>query len=215
MLQSKVGRQLTESSEGLRLKSYLDTGGVWTIGYGHTNGVKPNQVITKEIADQLFEIDNDFAENCINKYALPCNQNQFDALVDFVFNVGPAQFLSSHLYRYHKSGEYDKAAAEFPKWKYDNGKVIPGLVTRRAAEQHLYNHQGPVVARPNTDAPTRSEPSVAGSASPRPGPDAVQSSPVPPVLASNTAPGSNNGQSEFLSQAWGLVRNLIGKGPKV
>jgi hypothetical protein len=56
--------------------------------------------------------------------AAPCSQGQFDALVDFVFNVGPSQFLTSHLLKYHKAGEYDKAAAEFPKWKYDNGKVI-------------------------------------------------------------------------------------------
>jgi len=58
--------------------------------------------------------------------------------VDFVFNVGPIQFLHSTLLKYHLAGEYTLAAAEFSKWKYDNGKVEPGLVTRRAAEAALY-----------------------------------------------------------------------------
>jgi lysozyme len=55
-----------------------------------------------------------------------------------VFNVGPTQFLSSHLYAYHKEGSYKQAALEFPKWKFDNGKVIPGLVIRRQKERELY-----------------------------------------------------------------------------
>lgn len=136
---SDKGMALTESCEGLRLTAYQDTGGVWTIGYGHTGGVRPHQVITNETADVLMKHDIQYAVGVINTHCLPCSQNQFDALVDFVFNVGPSQFLSSHLYKYHVACEYEKAAAEFPKWKYDNGKVIPGLVTRRSKEQSLYS----------------------------------------------------------------------------
>jgi lysozyme len=135
---SELGLQLTKDSEGLRLKSYRDTGGVLTIGYGHTGGVRPNQSITKEVADTLLKHDMQYATNFVNEHALPCTQGQFDALCDFVFNVGPTQFIKSSLLRYHKAGQYDKAAAEFPKWKYDNGKVIDGLITRRKHEQQMY-----------------------------------------------------------------------------
>jgi lysozyme len=212
MLPSKDCYNLTEQSEGCRLKAYQDTGGVWTIGYGHTGGVKPNQVITQEVAEVLLEHDMNYAANFVNQHCLPCTQGQFDALTDFVFNVGPSQFLSSHLCSFHKEGEYDKAAAEFPKWKYDNGKVEPGLVARRAKEKELYTHQEPVEDRPHTDEQEHSVPSVADSASQGPAPNAVQSSEAPPAPVSQTVPVSGSGQSEFLSQALALIRKLLGKG---
>lgn len=140
---SEKGLKLTEDSEGCRLRAYLDTGGVWTIGYGHTEKVRPNDTIDLATAVTLLKHDIEYASSVVNAYALPCTQGQFDALVDFVFNVGPTQFLKSSLLRYHKAGQYDKAAAEFPKWKYDNGRVIKGLVKRRAAEAALYTHQEP------------------------------------------------------------------------
>lgn len=209
MKRSNAGLQLTEDSEGLRLKAYQDTGGIWTIGFGHTNGVKPNQVITKEVAEQLFELDSKFAEDCVNKYALPCTQGQFDALVDFVFNVGPSQFLNSTLLKYHKAGEYDKAAAEFPKWKYDNGKVEPGLVKRRAKEQALYTRQEPLGDHQHTDVPECSAASVPDPA-PVVSPE-VSSLPsvAPPVPASGTVPASGNGLAALVSQGAELFRSLI------
>ncbi len=140
---SPEGLKLTEDSEGCRLIAYQDTGGVWTIGYGHTGNVRPHQVITQELAESLLQHDMAYAESIVNTHCMPCTQGQFDALCDFVYNVGPTQFLTSHLYSYHRVGAYDKAAAEFPKWKYDNGKVEPGLVTRRAAEAALYTRQEP------------------------------------------------------------------------
>ncbi len=135
---SELGLQLTKDSEGLRLRAYKDTGGVWTIGYGHTGGVRPNQVITADMAELLLVHDLNYATGIVNQHCLPCTQGQFNALVDFVFNVGPSQFLKSSLLRFHKAGQYDKAAAEFPKWRYDNGKVIAGLVTRRKHEREMY-----------------------------------------------------------------------------
>lgn len=143
MQSSEAGMKLTEDSEGCRLKAYQDTGGVWTIGYGHTGNVKPNSTITQEQAEALLHLDRKYAETCVNQHALPCTQGQFDALVDFVFNVGPSQFLTSHLLRYHRAGQYDLAAKEFPKWKYDNGTVEPGLVKRRSAEAALYSQPAP------------------------------------------------------------------------
>jgi lysozyme len=129
---------LTRGSEGCRLKSYQDTGGVWTIGYGHTAGVKPNTTITFQMAETLLEHDMEYAASVVNQHALPCTQGEFDALTDFCFNVGPVQFLHSTLLKYHLAGDKEKAAAEFPKWKYDNGHVQPGLVTRRDHERSLY-----------------------------------------------------------------------------
>jgi lysozyme len=179
---------------------------------GHTGGVKPNQVITNEIAETLLEHDMQYAASIVNTHCLPCTQGQFDALTDFVFNVGPSQFLSSHLFTYHKTRQYDKAADEFPKWKYDNGKVIPGLVTRRAKERELYTSQEPQADHPHTDVPEHSVPSVDGSASANPGPSVDQSSVAPPAPVSSTAPASNSGQSEFVAQALVLLRKLLGKG---
>jgi lysozyme len=135
---SAVGLQCTKDSEGCRLRAYQDTGGVWTIGYGHTGGVRPNQVITSSIADVLLRHDLNYAVGIVNEHCLPCTQGQFDALVDFVFNVGPSQFLTSTLLKKHLSKDYEGAAREFKKWKYDNGRVEEGLVTRRAREEALY-----------------------------------------------------------------------------
>jgi lysozyme len=129
---------LTKESEGCVLRAYQDTGGVWTIGYGHTGGVREGQVISQDQADILLKHDMKYAISFVNAHALPCTQGQFDALVDFVFNVGPSLFLQSTLLRRHKAGLYKEAAAEFPKWKYDNGKVFKGLIERREKERALY-----------------------------------------------------------------------------
>jgi lysozyme len=95
--------KLIESSEGCRLKAYQDTGGVWTIGYGHTKGVGPNQTITQQMAEVLLKHDLDYATSIVNQQTGKCTQGQFDALVDFIFNVGPTQFLHSHLLQVSQS----------------------------------------------------------------------------------------------------------------
>jgi hypothetical protein len=151
----------------------------------------------------------DYAAGIVNSYALPCTQGQFDALVDFVFNIGPTQFLHSSLLRYHKAREYEKAAAEFPKWKYDNGKIVPGLVTRRAKERDLYSRQGLEEDHPHTDEQGRSEPSAPYSASSDQDQGAVQSSPALPAPASGTAPASGNAPAGFLSRLSASFRKLL------
>lgn len=212
MTPSKDGLALTEKSEGCKLRAYRDTGGVLTIGYGHTGGVREGQVIDQMTAETLLKHDIEYAVGIVNSHALPCTQGQFDALVDFVFNLGPSQFLNSHLYKYHKAGEYDKAAAEFPKWKYDNGKVIPGLVTRRAAEQALYTHQALEAVHLHTDEQEHSASFVPYPAPVESSAGSSLPSPVPPAPVSGTAPASGIGQSVFLSQASALFRKLLGKG---
>lgn len=136
---SENGLKVIKESEGLRLKAYRDTGGVWTIGYGHTRGVKPGNRITMEVADAYLKADVRSAESDVSSLVkVELNQNQYDALVSFVFNIGHEQFSGSTLLRKLNTGDYSGAAAEFPRWRHDNGKVIAGLVTRRAKERDLF-----------------------------------------------------------------------------
>lgn len=138
MTPSEACTHLTEEFEGLRLHAYQDTGGVWTIGYGHAVGVRPGQVITQAEAEALLEHDMAYAAGVVTRHAGTCTQNQFDALVDFTFNLGPVLFLGSTLLKKHLAGDHAGAADEFLKWKFDNGEVIPGLLRRREAERKLY-----------------------------------------------------------------------------
>ncbi len=87
--------------EGLRLKAYKCPAGVWTIGYGHTGpDVKPGGTITQAQADALLDKDTDDAESAVNTLVkVPLSQNQFDALVSFVFNTGIGSFKNSTLLR--------------------------------------------------------------------------------------------------------------------
>lgn len=148
----KVVRQLSENGfekikqwEGLRLDAYQDQGGVWTIGYGHTGvDVKAGMKITKDKAERLLVDDvKNKAITPIYK-ALPdyviqrLTQNQYDALVSFVFNVGGAAFARSTMCKKIKDGDLDGALAEFPRWNKIKGKVNKGLVNRRRAEMDLW-----------------------------------------------------------------------------
>lgn len=118
--------------ESFRAEAYQDSGGIWTIGYGHTKNVKPGDVVTKEQAIELFKQDLQVAENSVNKNVkVPISQNMFDTLVDFAFNVGTGAFESSTLLKKLNAGDYQGAANEFKNWIYDNKKQIQkGLVTR-------------------------------------------------------------------------------------
>jgi lysozyme len=133
---------LIKQCEGLRLKAYRDSGSVLTIGYGHTRGVKAAQVITEAQADELLAADAQEAAEAVNRHALPCTQGQFDALTDFVFNLGEDRFANSTLLRMHQLGNFTGAAQQFGRWIYDNGRVLPGLVRRRALEAAMYLGEG-------------------------------------------------------------------------
>lgn len=139
MQTSQDGINLIKKYEGLRLKAYKCPAGVWTIGYGHTNNVRPNDVLTIEQAHQLLLIDLKLVECAIiRNVKKPLNQAQFDACVSFVFNVGAGNFQKSTLLKKINSGDYAGAANEFGKWVYANKKKMPGLVRRRAAEKALF-----------------------------------------------------------------------------
>lgn len=135
-----TGLALTEQSEGLSLTAYQDQVGVWTIGYGHTGpDVVPGMTITREQAQELLQKDIASAAACVNRcVTVPLNQDQFDALVDFVFNLGPAAFEGSTLLRDLNAGNFSAAASQFELWDHAGGAVVAGLLRRRQQEAALF-----------------------------------------------------------------------------
>ena len=139
MKTSPKGIALIKEFEGLRLKAYLCPGGVWTIGYGHTAGVKPGMLISKAQAEEYLKADLIAFERYLNGLGLALNQNQFDALVSFIYNVGTGNFSSSTLLRKVRANPQDNSIMdEFLRWVYSKGRVLPGLQRRRLAEMKLY-----------------------------------------------------------------------------
>jgi lysozyme len=130
--------------EGLELEAYKDGGGVWTIGYGHTGAAgdpKPSlgMKITLEQAKAILDKDLVQFEKAVNdSVKVPLTQNQYDALVSLAYNIGPSGFKGSTVLRRLNDGNYDGAAEAITWWNKDNGKVIKGLVNRRAAERELF-----------------------------------------------------------------------------
>ena len=141
MKYSSDGVSLTASFEGCDLVSYKDLGGVWTIGYGHTGpDVGPGQSCTKQQALMWLLQDSQWAADEVNKLVnVPLTQGEFDALVDFVFNLGAGNFASSTLLRQLNAGNYAGAANQFQVWDHVSGQVVAGLLRRRVAEQGEFN----------------------------------------------------------------------------
>lgn len=139
MKTSSKGIEFIKRHEGFRARAYQCPAGVWTIGYGHTRGVNNGDVITKEQGERFLIQDVQTAEREVNSHGLIVNQNQFDALVSFVFNVGVGNFSRSTLLRKLKVNTNDSTISyEFSRWKNGGGKVLPGLVKRRKEEAELY-----------------------------------------------------------------------------
>ncbi len=136
--------ELIKKWEALRLVAYLPTpNDVWTIGWGHTKGVKPGDEISREQAQILFIEDVEWAVAAVNKKVkVGLTQNQFDSLVSLVFNIGETNFAKSTLLRRLNAGNYDEAAEQFHVWnkQRQNGKlvVLKGLVRRRAQEAEVF-----------------------------------------------------------------------------
>lgn len=130
---------LIKSFEQLRLNSYLCPAGVWTIGYGHTDGVNQGMLITEKTADGFLKQDIRNAEHCINQMDVYLTQEQFDALVSFVFNVGVQAFNTSTLKKKILKNPNDPTIDdEFRRWVYAGNKKLPGLIKRREQEIQLY-----------------------------------------------------------------------------
>ena len=135
---SPRGLSLIQKFEGCRLKAYQDSIGLWTIGYCHTSGVSEGQTITQTQADAFLKADCANAENAVSRYddRYHWNQNQFDALVSFTFNCG-----SRNLQTLLNNGQrtVSEISAKIPAYNKAGGKVLKGLVRRRAAEKELFD----------------------------------------------------------------------------
>lgn len=139
MTTSDLGIELIKKHEGFRSKAYRCSANVLTIGFGHTLNVKSTDVINKEQAEYFLRQDVKSAESDVNREKLNLTQNQFDALVSFVFNLGVGNLKKSTLLRKVKANPNDPTIrAEFERWIYAGGKVLNGLVKRRKEEADLY-----------------------------------------------------------------------------
>lgn len=135
MQYSKQGLSLTEKYEGCKLVAYRDSFGILTIGYGHTRGVFEGMICSQEQAVLWLHEDVKVAEievnHCVHTIL---TQGEFDALVDFAFNLGGLRLEHSTLLAYVNARNFSLAAAEFTKWDHAGGKVLAGLFSRRLAE---------------------------------------------------------------------------------
>jgi len=139
-------KNLIAGNEGLSLTAYQDSGGAWTIGYGHLirAGERyypygPVREITLQEANQLFDADTAVATRAVDTLVVvPLSDNQREALISFVFNVGVGAFQSSTLLRVLNQGNFAQAAAEFLRWNKDDGVVVDGLTARRERERELF-----------------------------------------------------------------------------
>jgi|TARA_R110000772_G_scaffold264985_1_gene386008 lysozyme len=136
---------LIRHHEGVRNKPYQDPIGLWTVGVGHLMGngkSKPkewNKTYTDEEVDQILKNDlNRFERGVGRLITEPLNQNQFDALVCFSFNVGLGNLQASTLRRKLNRGDIEGAGNEFLKWRKAGGRVLNGLVKRRKDERTLF-----------------------------------------------------------------------------
>ncbi len=140
---SQHGLEFIKDQEGFKSEAYQDSVGVWTIGYGtiKINGspVQQGMTCTESQASDWLLADLAWAQTAVNQLVkVTLSQGQYDALVSFVYNEGETNFARSTLLKLLNSGNYSAAAEEFKKWVYAGGRIIPGLVSRRAREESLY-----------------------------------------------------------------------------
>lgn len=130
---------LIKKAESLRLEAYKCPAGVPTIGWGHTKGVKMGQKITKQQAEKLLKEDLNKMASVVKKHVkVEINQNQFDALVSFVFNVGEDAFKNSTMLNLINQKDFKGASKEFQRWVHADGKKLEGLVVRRENEKKMF-----------------------------------------------------------------------------
>ena len=139
MITSEEGKSLLKKFEGCELKAYQCSANVWTIGYGHTYDVKEGDEINQDEAEQLLKEDLVEFEGYVNDWVMvPLEQNQFDALVCWTYNLGVGNLKSSTMLKELNNGNYDKVPSEMARWNKANGQVLEGLERRRKAEGLLF-----------------------------------------------------------------------------
>ena len=139
---SQEGLSLIKKFEGCKLEAYKCAAGVWTIGYGSTKRVKKGDTFTQEEADKLLLVEMEEYEGYINDLVdVNLKQNEFDALVSWVFNLGPANLKSSTLLKVLNSThkDWNDIPTQIKRWNKAGGKVLQGLVRRREAEALLFD----------------------------------------------------------------------------
>ncbi len=136
---SQEGLSLIKKFEGCELESYKCAAGVWTIGYGSTKGVEEGMEISQERADMLLLEDVEVFEEAVSKLVeVPLEQNQFDALVSWTFNLGSTNLQNSTLLKVLNNEDYEGVPSQIKRWNKAGGEVLQGLVRRREAEALLF-----------------------------------------------------------------------------
>lgn len=140
MKTSENGKNLIRNFEGLRLNAYKCPSGRLTIGYGHTAHVNENDKISQEKAEELLKNDIEICEKALSKYCkVILTQNQYDACIDFIFNLGVGNFAKSTLLKLLNNKKFNEAANQFERWVFDiNMRPLEGLKRRRKAEKELF-----------------------------------------------------------------------------
>ena len=136
---SENGLELIKHFEGCELKAYKCPAGVWTIGYGHIKTAVEGMEISQSYADELLEGEVVEYEEYVHKAVkVELNQNQFDALVSWTFNLGNGNLNASTMLKVLNSGNYEEVPAQMKRWNKAGGKVLEGLIRRREAEANLF-----------------------------------------------------------------------------
>ena len=136
---SLEGLSLIKKFEGCKLEAYKCSAGVWTIGYGHTTGVKEGDVCTQEEAEKLLRGDIlKFEQYVSDNVKVDLDQSQFDALVCWTYNLGVGNLRSSTMLKKLNEGDYKSVPFEMRRWNKAGGKTLDGLIRRRQAESLLF-----------------------------------------------------------------------------
>ena len=136
---SKTGIELLKHFEGCELKAYQDSVGVWTIGYGHTKGIYEGLEITQSEAEKMLIDELPEYEGYITDKVVPMlQQHEFDALVCWVYNLGPTNLSSSTMLKKLNAGEFKEVPFQMKRWDKAGGQPLLGLTRRRNAEAVLF-----------------------------------------------------------------------------
>jgi lysozyme len=149
---NEAGLAIIRNAEGLRLRAYQDATGIWTIGYGHTSAAGAPKVvsglrITREDAETILTRDvATFARGVASAVTVPLNDDQFSALVSFAYNVGLGNFRKSSVLKAVNAQDFAAVPRRLALWVKAGGRILPGLIKRRAAEAALFTKQDEVAA---------------------------------------------------------------------
>jgi lysozyme len=159
-----AGMALIESFEGCRTEAYQDCSGIWTIGYGHTSSagppaVEPGTTVSKPEALAILQTDvGNFSKGVEACLRVPLNDEQFSALVSFAYNIGLTAFGKSSVLRAVNAGQFKAVPGLMAMWIKAGGRIVPGLVARRAAEAALFSRSDDIAGKPSVETTRTTKP---------------------------------------------------------